>query len=152
MSFKKVALYIVILAVGICAGVLIDKANKVLADNMFWSGAVSGTVVTADSVTKSVTAVQVAPDSIDQAYYPIGQTFNLKDMQVGETTSVNLYVRNYTKKIVNVYPLVTATPNINVAIPMSNAKIYPNGWAQFVFQIKALAVGPCNISIGFKSE
>ena len=140
------------LAVGLTSGFFIGR-SKALADNIFWQGVVSGIVVTAGTdIPVSESAVVIAPDSVGKSFYLTGQQFDLKDLQMGKSTTLVLFARNNTKKIANVYPVITSSPNVEVQNPLGDAHIYPNGWAQFVFQIKAIATGPYSIHIGFKNE
>jgi hypothetical protein len=146
-------LIVLVLAIGTFGGFFFGKSN-VFADTAFWSGIANGNVVSEEtSIQPTPATILITPNSVGEAIYPSGMTFDLKDLQVGQETSLTLYVRNYTKKITNIYTIVEATPNIIVYTPLNNSHIYPNGWAQFVFQVKALAIGPCSINIRFaKSE
>jgi hypothetical protein len=148
---RKCVIVLVVLAlvVGTLGGFFFSKSN-VFANTAFWQGTANGNVVSEEtSIQQIPTTILITPTSVGDAVYPSGITFDLKDLQIGQETSLTLYVRNYTKKITNVYTVVEATSNIDIYTPISNAHIYPNGWAQFVFQVKALTVGPCSVNIRF---
>jgi hypothetical protein len=136
------------LCIGLAAGVAICKIPA-LADNSFWSGTANGQIVPIGTVVAPLTIMQVAPESVGQAVYPNGMQFDLKNLQPGQQTSLNLFVRNTTKKMVNVYPLISNTPNVDVQVPLSNSRMYPGQWTQFLFQIRALTPGPCSVKIEF---
>lgn len=144
---------IVALCIGLVSGIQIGKASA-FTDNTFWSGTAKGIIVEEGTVVAQVPdeMLFVTPYSIGQDYYPSGQEFDLEELQVRGTTYLTLYVRNSTKKITNVYPVVTQTSNLEITTPLSNSFIYPGGWAQFVFVIKALEVGKYSINIGFKGD
>lgn len=156
-GISKRLLIVVAVAVALCTGLVsgiqIGKASA-FTDNTFWSGTAKGIIVEEGTVIDQVPdeMLFVTPYSVGQDYYPSGQEFDLKELQVGETTYLTLYVRNSTKKITNVYPVINKTDNLEVQIPLCNSYIYPNGWAQFVFIIKALEVGKYSINIGFKGD
>jgi hypothetical protein len=140
------------LCIGMVSGIFIGK-SKVMADNTFWQGTANGIILADGAVAQPITPIiQIAPDSVGLAYYLPGQQFDLKSLMVGQTTSINLYVRNNTKTQVNVYPVINPSPNIEVQSPMSNARLYPGGWAQFPFIIKATAIGPCSVGISFARD
>lgn len=154
MNYKYTILLIVLaLVAGTFGGFFFGKSNA-LADTAFWSGIASGNVVSTDTVMEPAQElILISPESIGKAVYPNGMAFDLKELKVGEETDLVLYVKNNTKKITNIYTLVSASDNLNVQVPISNTRMYPNGWTQFVFQIKALSIGPCSINIRFvKSE
>jgi hypothetical protein len=154
MKHKYIFLLIILaLAVGTFGGFFFGKSNA-FADTAFWSGIASGNVVSTDTIMEPAQElILISPESIGKAVYPNGMAFDLKELKVGEETSLVLYVRNNTKKITNIYTLVSASDNLNIQTPISNTRMYPNGWAQFVFQIKALSIGPCSMNIRFvKSE
>ena len=145
-------LLLMVLAIGMVSGIFIGK-SKVLADNTFWQGTANGVILDDGAVAQPLTpSIQIAPDSVGQSYYLPGQQFDLKSLKVGQTTTINLYVRNNTKAQVNVYPVITSTQNIEVQSPMSNSWLYPGGWAQFPFMIKALEIGQCSVSISFARD
>jgi len=156
-GFSKRLLIVVAVTVALCiglvSGIQIGKASA-FTDNTFWSGTAKGIIVPKGDIAVQIPdeMLFVTPYSVGQDYYPSGKEFDLKELAVGETTYLTLYVRNSTKKITNVYPVINKTDNLDVQIPLCNSYIYPGGWTQFVFIIKALDVGKCSINIGFKGD
>jgi hypothetical protein len=149
MNKLTIIIIVIALCIGLFGGIFIEHTG-VFADTAFWSGTANGNIVPVGTmIPQSPATLIIAPDAIGPITYPNGTVIDLKNLQVGQTTTVTLYVRNNTKKIVNVYPLVTSTPNIEVLIPISNSKMYPNGWTQFLFQVKALSIGNCSVCIKF---
>ena len=142
-------LILLALAVGSFGGFFAGK-SKVLADTSFWTGTAAGVIAPAGSIVQApLPLLQVSQASTGSAYYDSGMKFDLQSLQPGEKTSLSLYVRNNGKKKVNVYPSVTNTPNVEINIPLSNSVLYPGGWAQFTFQVKATGIGPYKINIEF---
>lgn len=150
MRHKCVLLLILLaLAVGTFGGFFAGK-SKALADTSFWTGTAAGVIAPAGSIVQApLPLLQVSQASTGSAYYDSGMKFDLQSLQPGGKTSLSLYVRNNGKKKVNVYPSVTNTPNVEINIPLSNSVLYPGGWAQFVFQVKAIGIGPYKLNIEF---
>lgn len=142
---------LVLLAVAISAmsGFFIGRSG-VSADSAFWSGTAIGTIAPAGTIVQSpAPVIQVSDSSAGPSYYNTGTQFDLKAIQPGQQTSLTVYVRNNSKKHVNVYPSISSTPNVEVYNPLGNANLYPGGWAQFVFQIKAVDIGPYTVKVDF---
>jgi hypothetical protein len=150
MSRKcSILLIFLALVVGAFGGFFVNK-SKALADTSFWTGTAKGMIAPAGTVIQSpLPVLQVSRDSTGNFYFDSGTMFDLKDLQPGQQTSLDLYVRNNGKKRINVYPSVTNTPNVEVITPLGNANLYPGGWAQFVFQVRAVDIGPYKVSIEF---
>ena len=148
---RKCSILLIFLAmvIGAFGGFFINK-SKVLADTSFWSGTAKGMIAPAGTIIQSpLPVLQVSRDSVGNFYFDSGTMFDLKDLQPGQQVSMELYVRNNSKKRINVYPAVTSTPNVTVQVPLGNANLYPGGWAQFIFQVKAVDIGPYKVSIEF---
>jgi len=142
-------LILLAVAVGAFSGFFLGKAN-VAADAAFWSGTAIGTIAPAGTIMQSpAPLIQVSDSSAGASFYNTGAQFDLDAMQPGQQTSLTLYVRNNSKKRVNVYPVINSTPNVEVYNPLGNANLYPGGWAQFVFQVKAVDIGPYTVKIDF---
>ena len=140
------------LCIGLICGSYIGKAN-VSASDTFWNGTAKGFIVEEDTIAQLPDEpFLVTPYSVGKECYASGTTFDLKDLQVGDVTYLTLYVRNNTKKITNVSTVITSTPNLEVNSPMKNSRIWPDGWTQFVFVIKAVDLGDCSINIGFMAD
>ena len=153
-AIKKVVI-VLLVGVAICisltCGVFIGK-NQADADNLFWSGTANGIISAKGSVVQVLDqSLKVSASSVGTTYYPNGTVFDLKNIEIGQSANVVLFVKNTTKEKVNVYPVITSSPNVEVQNPMGNSVIHPNGWAQFIFIVKAKDIGPCSVNIGFKS-
>ena len=148
---RKCSILLIFLAmvVGAFGGFTLTKST-VLADSSFWTGTAKGMIAPAGSIIQPVLPVlQVSRDSTGNYSLDSGTVFDLKDLQPGQQVSMELYVCNNSKKRINVYPAVTSTPNVTVQVPLGNANLYPGGWAQFIFQVKAVDIGPYKVSIEF---
>lgn len=150
--FINVLLAVAILCIGIGCGILLDK-SKAFAEDTFWNGTANGMIVEQGELMEiPMPDIYVNSTSVGQDSYPTGATFELKNLQVGDLTYLTLYVHNNSKKITNIYPIITATKNIEVTSPLANCKTWPGGWVQFVFPIRALNIGQCSVNIGFVGD
>lgn len=135
---------------GVFIGVCVTKAQ---ASDSFWSGTAKGMVVPIDTTIKSPEEpFLITPYSVGKECYNSGTVFDLKNLEIGQVTYLNLYVRNNSGKTANVYPVYLPSKNLEVSCPMGNSKMWPGGWTQFVFIIKAINLGECKINIGFVAE